>query len=132
MLRSKTRHFMVAALLLAATTAVTATAQRVFADITGNWTMSLAGPQGAMESGIVFKQVGDSLTGTVTSEMFGASKMVGFVKGDTVGFAYAISVEGMEYEISAGGLVKDKDNIVGEVIAPAGMGSFPFTMKRVP
>lgn len=132
MLRSKTRHFVVAALLLAATTAVTATAQRVFADITGNWTMTVDGPQGAMQSGIVLKQAGDSLTGTVTSEMFGGSKMVGFVKGDTVGFAYAISVEGMEYEISAGGLVKDKDNIVGEVIAPAGMGSFPFTMKRVP
>ena len=132
MLQSTTRHFMVAALLLAATTAVTATAQRVLADITGNWTMTVVGPQGAMESGVVFKQAGDSLTGTVTSEMFGAAKLVGFVKGDTVGFAYAIAVEGMEFELSAGGMVKDKNNIAGEVIAPAGMGSFPFTMKRVP
>ena len=41
-------------------------------------------------------------------------------------------VEGMEFELSAGGMVKDKNNIAGEVIAPAGMGSFPFTMKRVP
>lgn len=132
MLRSKTRHFMVAALLLAATTAVTATAQRVLADITGNWTMTVAGPQGAMQSGIVFKQAGDSLTGTVTSEMFGAAKLVGFVKGDTVGFAYTIAVEGMEFELSAGGILKDKDNFAGELIAPGGMGSFPFTMKRVP
>ena len=132
MLRSKARRFMITAVLLAATTAVTATAQRVFADITGNWTMTVDGPQGVTESGVVFRQAGDSLTGTITSEMFGAAKMVGFVKGDTVGFAYAISVEGMEFELSAGGLVKDKDHIVGELIAPAGMGSFPFRMKRIP
>lgn len=95
--------------------------------------MTVAAPDGANESAVVFKQDADTLlTGTVESQMFGTAKLGGNVKGDTVRFAFTIEIQGMQFELRASGMVKDKDNIGGQLEAPNGMGSFPFTMKRVP
>lgn len=94
--------------------------------------MTVAGPDGANESAVVFKQEAEALSGTIESQMLGMSKLAGTVKGDTVKFAFTIDIQGMQFELRAGGLVKDKDNIAGQLEAPNGMGSFPFTMKRTP
>lgn len=127
----KVRRVVAATLLLSVAT-VTAAAQRLFADVTGKWTMTVAGPDGALESAIVFKQEAEVLSGTIESQMFGASKLAGTVKGDTVRFAYTIDVQGMQFELRASGVSKDKDNIAGSLEAPNGMGNFPYTIKRVP
>jgi len=128
---SKARYVVAAALLLSVAT-VTATAQRIFADVSGKWTMTVAGPDGALESAVAFKQEAEALSGTIESQMFGASKLAGTVKGDTVRFAYTIDVQGMQFELRASGIAKDKDNIAGSLEAPGGMGNFPYSMKRVP
>lgn len=94
--------------------------------------MTVAGPDGANESAVVLKQEADALTGTIESQMLGMAKLAGSVKGDTVRFAFTIDIQGMQFELRAGGLVKDKDNISGQLEAPNGMGSFPFSMKRTP
>lgn len=130
-MRRTTRHLFVAA-ILATTTVVTATAQRLLADISGKWTMTVAGPEGANESAIVFKQEAEALSGTIENQMLGAAKLAGTVKGDTVKFAFTVSVQDMQFELRAGGTIKDKDNISGQLEAPNGMGTFPFTIKRVP
>ncbi|MEO7361462.1 MAG: hypothetical protein ABI120_14105 [Gemmatimonadaceae bacterium] len=110
----------------------TAAAQRWFAEVSGKWSMTVAGPDGASESAVVFKQESEALSGTIESQMLGLAKLAGTVKGDTVRFAFTIDVQGMPFELRAGGMVKDKDNITGQLEAPNGMGSFPFTMKRTP
>ncbi|MEP6833491.1 MAG: hypothetical protein ABJB74_08860 [Gemmatimonas sp.] len=123
---------LLAATLLLSVFAATAAAQRVLADLTGKWTMTVAGPQGANESAVVFKQDADSLSGNIESQMLGASKLSGMVKGDTIRFAFTVAIQGMPYELKASGAVKDKDNIAGSLEAPNGVATFPFTMKRVP
>jgi hypothetical protein len=126
---STPRRFLAAALLVSAVT-VTAAAQHLFHDIGGKWSMNIDGPQGPMESAVVMKQEGEALTGTISNEMFGSSKLEGNVKGDTVRFAFTIDAGGQSIPLTAGAFVKDKDNVTGQIIAE-GMGNFPFTMKRV-
>ena len=120
---------LIAAAIVFSAVAVTATAQRMFADIGGKWSMTIDGPQGAMESAVTIKQEGEALTGTITNEMFGSSKLEGNVKGDTVRFAFTIDAGGQSIPLTAGAFVKDKDTVSGQIIAE-GMGNFPFTMKR--
>ncbi|MEO7997282.1 MAG: hypothetical protein ABI852_07540 [Gemmatimonadaceae bacterium] len=121
-----------AATLVFSVVAATATAQRWFADVSGKWTMTVAGPDGANESAVVLKQEAEALSGTIESQILGMAKLAGSVKADTVKFAFTIDIQGMQFELRAGGVVKDKDNITGQLEAPNGMGSFPFTMKRAP
>ncbi|MEP6766818.1 MAG: hypothetical protein ABJB66_21055 [Gemmatimonadaceae bacterium] len=121
------RRYVAAALLLSVV-AVTATAQRLLADVTGKWTMSVTTPNGATESIATFKQTGDTLSGTVESEMMGSAKVTGMVKGDTVRFAFTIDIQGQQIPLTAGALLKG-DSMEGTVSA-AGMGDFPMTMKK--
>lgn len=130
-MRTTTRNLFVAA-MFASAAAVTATAQHLFADISGKWTMVIAGPNGADESAVMFKQEAEALSGTIENQMLGSAKLAGTVKGDTVKFAFTVDVQGNVFELKAGGVVKDKDNIAGQLEAPNGMGTFPFTIKRVP
>lgn len=130
-MRRTSRHLIVAA-VLASTAALSASAQRLLADISGKWTMTVAGPEGANESAIVFKQDAEALSGTIENQQLGAAKLAGTVKGDTVKFAFTLDVQGNQFELRAGGMIKDKDNIAGQLEAPNGMGTFPFTIKRVP
>lgn len=123
---------LLAATALLSVLAMTATAQRLFADISGKWTMTVAGPQGANESAVMFKQDADTLTGNIDSPVLGASKLTGTVKGDTVRFAFTVAIQGMSYELKANGSVKDKDNIAGSLESPNSIANFPFTMKRAP
>ncbi len=128
---TSTRNLFVAAVLVSAV-AVTATAQRLLADLSGRWTMVIAGPNGAYESAVVFKQEAEVLTGTIEDQMLGSAKLAGTVKGDTVKFSFSVDMQGNVVELKVGGMVKDKDNIAGQLGAPNGMGTFPFTAKRVP
>ena len=131
-MRSSSVARLFAATVVFSVVAATATAQRWFADVSGKWAMTVAAPDGANESAVVFKQEAEALTGTVESQMLGMAKLAGTVKGDTIRFAFTIDIQGMQFELRAGGMVKDKDNITGQLEAPNGMGSFPFTMKRTP
>ena len=128
---SKARGLVAATLLLSVAT-VTAAAQRLLADVSGKWTMTVASPNGALESAVVLKQEAEVLSGTIESQMLGSSKLAGTVKGDTVRFAYTVDMQGNQFELRASGVAKDKDNISGSLEAPNGMGNFPYTMKRVP
>ncbi len=78
------------------------------------------------------KQSGDTLTGTIESQQLGTRELVGTVKGDTVRFGVTIDMQGNQFQLNIGGLVKDKDTMEGEFALPNGMGSFPFTAKRKP
>lgn len=131
-MRSSSVSRLFVATALFSVVAATATAQRWFADVSGKWAMTVAGPDGANESAVVLKQEADVISGTIESQMLGLAKLAGSVKGDTVRFAFTVDIQGMQFELRAGGMVKDKDNITGQLEAPNGMGSFPFTMKRTP
>lgn len=126
---SSPRRLAITAALFASAFAVTATAQRLLADISGKWVMTVQGPQGAMDSNVEFKQEGEKLSGTISSEQLGTSKVEGTVKGDTLRFAFSIDAGGQQFALTGGALLKEKDVIDGQLVAGE-MGNFPFTMKR--
>ena len=105
--------------------AVTATAQRVLADLTGKWTFAVVTENGTGTPAVTFKQDGESLTGTYTSSRMGERFIAGFVKKDSIDFA----LKGGEVELHFMGHVTDKDNLTG-VVDFGGQGGATFTGKR--
>ncbi len=119
------RLAVVGALLIGA---ATATAQRVLADLSGTWSVSVEGPQGPMLSELSLTQKGDTVSGKFMSEI-GEAPVSGMVKGDSVKMAFGLDMGGQQMEIQITGALKDKDNMGGTVEA-VGMGGFPFTATR--
>ena len=119
-----------AATLLFSVVAVTATAQRLLADVSGKWTMSVNTPNGPTESTATWKQTGDTLSGTIESEMMGSAKVTGMVKGDTVRFAFTVDIQGQQIPLTAGGVLNKTADAMEGTVSAAGMGDFPMTMKK--
>ena len=128
---SRTRFAVTAAAVMISLSAITATAQRMFADVSGKWTFTVDAPNGQTNSLATFKQEGDALTGTLEIEQMGTRPLTGSVKGDTIRFAFTIDMGGQIAEIQSTGVLKDKDSLAGQMEL-AGMGAFPFSAKRNP
>ncbi|MEO7997284.1 MAG: hypothetical protein ABI852_07550 [Gemmatimonadaceae bacterium] len=131
MIRSNSRRLITSVALLLTVGSI-ATAQHVFADISGKWIVSNDSPAGHHDSPTVFKQEGETLTGTIEIPQIGSAKLTGTVKGDSVKYSFQINVEGNPIDVTASGVVKDKDNMAGTIYLPADLGNFPFTAKRQP
>lgn len=121
--------FVAAALFVAATTAV---AQRHFADVSGKWRVGVSMGDRTSESLLTVNQTGDALSGTIESQEAGSRPVQGMVKGDSVQFDFTIELQGNMLAIHADGVLKDKDNLSGQMVLPNGMGQFPFAAKREP
>ena len=118
----------VAALMIGA---ATATAQRILADFSGVWNVTIDGPQGPMNSQLTLKQTADTVAGEFESEL-GKAPVSGMVKGDSIKFSFGIDMGGQQLSIQGTGALKDKDNMAGSVEA-VGMGAaFPFAATRKP
>jgi hypothetical protein len=126
---SKSRFSVMAAALLLSVTAAAATAQRMFADVSGKWSFTAETPNGATTSLLTAKQTGDSLSGTLDIEQMGSRPVAGVVKGDTVRFWFSVDIGGQMLDIRGQGLLTDADNMAGQ-LELAGMGTFPFTAKK--
>jgi hypothetical protein len=112
--------------------AATATAQRILADFTGTWGVTIEGPQGAMLSQLTLKQTADTVAGEIASDQIGKAPVSGMVKGDSIKFSFGVDMQGQQLSIQAVGALKDKDNLAG-TIEVIGMGaSFPFSAARKP
>ena len=120
----------IAAALVAAAVSSVATAQRVLADLSGAWTLTVSLADRSSQSVVDWKQKGDSLSGTVELENIGSRPIAGVVKGDTVRFNFTIDMQGQTMAINGSGIVRDKDTFDGELMLPEGMGSFPYAGKR--
>ena len=111
--------------------AATATAQRILADFSGTWNVTVEGPQGPMNSQLTIKQNADTVAGEFSSEI-GKAPVSGMVKGDSIKFSFGLDMGGQQLSIQGTGALKDKDNLAG-MIEVIGMGaSFPFAAKRQP
>ena len=126
------RRVFAATALMLTIISVTAAAQRVIADLSGTWLMSISMQGNTSQSTVNLKQTGDSLSGTISMEQIGTRNLVGSVKSDTVRFTFSIDMQGQVMELYGAGLLKDKDNIDGQLDLPQGMGSIPFAAKRQP
>ena len=80
--------------------------------------------QGTGSPSVTFKQDGDKLTGTYSSQVFGEQPVTGTVKGDAITFSFTGSVEGNSMTVTYTGTV-EKDTMKGKVtIGDLGEGTF--------
>ncbi len=127
---TKPRALLTAAVLLCSLTAFSSAADRFLADLSGTWNVSVQTPDQAVSSVLTVAHKGDSLSGTLESEI-GRAPMRGSVKGDTVMFVFSLDMGGQVIDISAAGLMTGKDSFAGQMDV-SGMGTMPFSAKRQP
>ena len=96
-------------------------------DVTGTWDMSVESPRGTMTLTSTFKQEGEKLTGTQSSEM-GEMALEGTVKGADIAFAIVIDMQGQQITITYVGKI-DGESMTG-TIEFGGMGSAAWTAKK--
>ncbi|MPY89109.1 MAG: hypothetical protein GEU99_14430 [Luteitalea sp.] len=101
------------------------------ADISGTWKAEFTAPGGqTVENTFVFEVDGDTLTGTVSSEMAGESPIEeGTIDGDEISFAATRSIRGNEMRSHYEGKV-DGDKIDLTVTVQGGDRSFDMTATR--
>ncbi len=124
---TKPRAIFAAAALFLSLSGFTAAAH-MLADLTGTWNVSVQTPDQTVSSTLVVKQKGDSLSGSLESEL-GSAPLVGAVKGDTVSFNFSLDMGGQALVVQARGLLSDANNMSGQLDV-SGMGVMPFTAKR--
>jgi hypothetical protein len=122
------RRLLASVALVSAAASVAVAAPRLFADLSGKWTMNIATPDQARTSLLTIEQKGDSISGVTESEL-GAANIRGVVKGDSVFFGFALDMGGQQIVINGVAAMKDKDNMDG-TLDVGGMGAFPFTAVR--
>lgn len=96
-------------------------------DITGAWEVTVESPQGAATIDVTFKQVGEAVTGTVTTPM-GAVDFKGTLIDDALNVSSALEVQGNKLDMALTATVSG-DMMTGKLVI-AGMGEVPWTAKR--
>jgi hypothetical protein len=96
-------------------------------DVTGTWDMSVETPQGTMTLSATFKQDGEKLTGTQTSQM-GETALEGSVKGADIAFVVVINMQGQDMTITYTGKI-DGDAMSG-AIEFGSFGSSTWAAKK--
>jgi hypothetical protein len=122
------RRLLTSVALLSVAASAAVAAPRLFADLSGKWTMNIATPDQARTSMLTIEQKGDSIAGVTESEL-GSANVRGVVKGDSVFFGFALDMGGQQLVINGVAAMKDKDNMDG-LLDVGGMGAFPFTAVR--
>ncbi len=91
------------------------------ADVTGNWKASIETPNGAMEFTYVLKADGNTVTGTMQSQMGEMKLDEGKLDGDKISFSITVENFG---KISYAGTVKDDEMTLNMTFAGGG-GDMP-------
>ena len=116
--------------LIAAAGAVALTSSLALAlaqgGVAGRWTLDVDSPQGATKADLVLAVDGETVTGTIGSDM-GDSKFTGTVKDGTVTFSFDIAGPQGPMTITTKAAITG-DEMKGE--RDYGMGVAPFTGKR--
>ena len=96
-------------------------------NVTGTWDMSVETPQGTMSLSSTFKQEGEKLTGTQSSQM-GETALEGSVKGNDIVFAIVFNAQGQDITITYTGKI-DGDTMSG-TIEFGSFGSASWTAQK--
>jgi hypothetical protein len=97
-------------------------------DVSGAWALQidLGGTTGTPTA--TFKQDGEKLTGTYSSQVLGEQQLTGTIKGNDIEFGFTASFEGNAVKVTYTGKV-EKDTMKGTV-AFGDLGSGTFTGKK--
>jgi len=98
------------------------------ADVAGKWELTVETSAGTGSPSVLFKQDGETLTGTYSSQVFGEQHVTGTIKGNAITFAFKGSFQGNEVTVTYTGTV-DGSAMKGKV-ALSGLGEGTFTGKK--
>jgi hypothetical protein len=98
------------------------------ADVAGTWaiTIEIGGNTGTPT--VTFKQDGETLTGTYSSQVLGEQKVSGTIKGNAITFEFTAAFDGNAVKVVYSGTV-DKATMAGKVTF-GDLGEGTFTAKK--
>jgi hypothetical protein len=99
------------------------------ASLTGTWRFNVTTDAGAGTPTVVFKQQGDSLSGSYSSQVFGENQIRGSVKDRAFNFAFTANVQGTTLNVTYRGTIVSADSLIGD-LSLGELGSGTFTAKR--
>jgi hypothetical protein len=95
-------------------------------NVSGDWTLTINGPQGIIDTEATFTQDGEKVTGTMTSPM-GEVSVAGTVNGSTVAFEFNVVTPNGPIDVKMTAEVTGAD-MKGTL--DFGMGTADFTGKK--
>ena len=98
------------------------------ADVAGTWNIAIDIGGTTATPSVTFKQDGETLTGTYSSQMLGEQKVTGTIKGNAITFEFTASFDGNAVKVTYSGTV-DKATMKGKV-SFGDMGEGTFTAKK--
>lgn len=98
------------------------------ADVAGKWALTVETSAGTGNPSVEFKQDGETLTGTYSSQVFGEQHVTGTIKGNAITFGFKGSFQGNEVTVTYTGTVEGS-GMKGKV-ALSGLGEGTFTGKK--
>ena len=99
-------------------------------DVSGTWDLTVDFGQGTGNPSVTFKQDGEKLTGTYSSQVFGEQKVTGTLKGSAITFSFTGAIEGNSLVVTYTGTV-EKDTMKGKVtLGDAAEGTFTGKKKK--
>jgi hypothetical protein len=98
------------------------------ADVAGAWALQIDLGGNAGTPSVTFKQDGEKLTGTYSSQVVGEHPITGSIKGNAITFGFEASFEGNAVKVTYSGTV-DKDTMKGSVKF-GDLGEGTFTGKK--
>jgi hypothetical protein len=110
------------ALVLAAAVAV----PLAQSSVEGDWTLTINGPQGSVDTDAAFKQSGDKVTGTFSSQL-GETNVEGTMSGSTLSLAFNVVTPNGPIDIRMTAEVSGAE-MKGTI--DYGMGTADFTGKK--
>jgi len=99
-------------------------------ELTGRRQVSGVSPRGPVASTLHLNQTAAVLLGDIQIDQVGSSKLTGTVRGDTVRFTFLLTMQGIPGEVRVMGMLQGRDSMVGTIVLPEPMGSYPFTATR--
>jgi hypothetical protein len=98
------------------------------ADVTGVWAFQLDLGGTTATPTVTFKQDGEKLSGTYSSQVLGEQPLTGTVKGNAINFGFTASFDGNSVKVTYDGTI-EKDTMKGTVTF-GDMGGGTFTGKK--
>ena len=99
-------------------------------DVTGEWSLTMEGPQGMVFMEIVFAQDEDLAIGGTLNGPMGETEVTGAIEGNEIMFWILFETPGGEVAMFFTGKVEDNKKITGEVKIQQGEFSTEFTAEH--
>jgi hypothetical protein len=97
-------------------------------DVTGKWALSVETAAGTGNPSVEFKQDGETLAGTYSSQVFGEQKVTGTIKKNAITFGFTTSFQGTTVTVTYTGTA-DASSMKGTVTI-GDLGDGTFTAKK--